>query len=167
MDQKLWVFEIFRRSLAGRACARANEEELTTCAKFWGQEVGGRGQGECKKRNPRKSGQRPLVAGRASARSGWRPVVACRPWVAACTNRHRVFLKAFLDSFLIIFLRPLHVARAWASWGVGCTTPHFLKLAPILGSANSSKIHGEWRFHFFPKIFFPKFKAHLDLHIYH
>jgi hypothetical protein len=29
--------------------------------------------------------------------------------------------------------------------------PHFLKLAPTLGSANSSKIHGEWRFHFFPK----------------
>jgi hypothetical protein len=26
-----------------------------------------------------------------------------------------------------------------------------LKLAPTLGSANSSKIHGEWRFHFFPK----------------
>jgi hypothetical protein len=28
---------------AGRACVGANEEELTTCAKFWGQEVGGRG----------------------------------------------------------------------------------------------------------------------------
>jgi hypothetical protein len=27
----------------GRACVGANEEELTTCAKFWGQEVGGSG----------------------------------------------------------------------------------------------------------------------------
>jgi hypothetical protein len=26
-----------------------------------------------------------------------------------------------------------------------------LKLAPTLGSANSSKVCGEWRFHFFPK----------------
>jgi hypothetical protein len=33
---KVWV---------GRACVGANEEELTTCAKFWGQEVGGRKQG--------------------------------------------------------------------------------------------------------------------------
>jgi hypothetical protein len=36
-----------------------------------------------------------------------------------------------------------------------------LKLAPTLGSANSSKIHGEWRFRFFPK-----FSPHLDLPIY-
>jgi hypothetical protein len=27
---------------AGWACVGANEEELITCAKFWGQEVGGR-----------------------------------------------------------------------------------------------------------------------------
>jgi hypothetical protein len=27
----------------GGACAGANEEELTICAKFWGQEVGRRG----------------------------------------------------------------------------------------------------------------------------
>jgi hypothetical protein len=29
---------------AGRACVGANEEELTTCAKIWRQEVGKRGQ---------------------------------------------------------------------------------------------------------------------------
>jgi hypothetical protein len=39
--------------------------------------------------------------------------------------------------------KPVLVSVTWA--------PHFLKLAPTLGSANSSKIHGEWRFHFFPK----------------
>jgi hypothetical protein len=44
--------------------------------------------------------------------------------------------------------------------------PHYLKLAPTLGSANSSKIHGELRFHFFPKKTNPKFRTHLDLHIY-
>jgi hypothetical protein len=36
---------------------------------------------------------------------------------------------------------------------MGVQHPHYLKLAPTLGSANSSKIHGEWRFHFF-SIFF-------------
>jgi hypothetical protein len=40
-------------------------------------------------------------------------------------------------------------ARAFGRMGV--QHPYFLKLAPTLGSANSSKIHGEWRFHFFPK----------------
>jgi hypothetical protein len=48
----------------------------------------------------------------------------------------------------------------------GCTIPHFLKCAPTLGSANSSKIHGEWRFHFFPKSFLAKFSPHVDLPIY-
>jgi hypothetical protein len=55
-------------------------------------------------------------------------------------------------------------ARAFGRMGV--QHPHFLKLAPILGSANSSKIHGEWRFHFFPQFIFAKFSPHLDLHIY-
>jgi hypothetical protein len=36
MDQKLWMFEVSRRSL-GRACVVANEEELTTLQNFWGQ----------------------------------------------------------------------------------------------------------------------------------
>jgi hypothetical protein len=52
-------------------------------------------------------------------------------------------------------------------WENGCTTPPFLKLVPTLGSANSSKIHGEWRFQFFPQFVFAKFSPHLDLHIYH
>jgi hypothetical protein len=56
----------------------------------------------------------------------------------------------------------------WArAFGRMCVQqPHFLKLAPTLGSANSSKIHGEWRFHFFPKKKIPKFRVHLGLHIY-
>jgi hypothetical protein len=49
---------------------------------------------------------------------------------------------------------------------MGIQHPHYLKLAPTLGSANSSKIHGEWRFHFFPNKKIPEFRTHLDLHIY-
>jgi hypothetical protein len=45
-------------------------------------------------------------------------------------------------------------ARAFGRMGV--QHPHFLKLAPTLGSANSSKIHGKWKFHFFPKKKSPK-----------
>jgi hypothetical protein len=37
-NQKLWVFEVFWRSLAGWACAGANQQELTTCAKSGEQE---------------------------------------------------------------------------------------------------------------------------------
>ena len=32
-DQKLWVFEIFGEVWAGQPCVRANQQELTTCAK--------------------------------------------------------------------------------------------------------------------------------------
>jgi hypothetical protein len=38
-------------------------------------------------------------------------------------------------------------ARAFGKMGVQHS--HFLKLARTLGSANSFKFHGEWRFHFF------------------
>jgi hypothetical protein len=58
MDQKLWVFEVFRKSL-GRA--GANEEELTTFTKIWEQGVGRRKEGATIKGDPRKSGQRPAV----------------------------------------------------------------------------------------------------------
>jgi hypothetical protein len=34
-DQKLWMFEVFRRSLGS---VGANQQELTTCAKNGGQE---------------------------------------------------------------------------------------------------------------------------------
>jgi hypothetical protein len=46
---------------AGRACAGANEEELTTCAKLWGQEVGGKK--EAIMRNPHRRGRRRVTAG--------------------------------------------------------------------------------------------------------
>jgi hypothetical protein len=45
--------------------------------------------------------------------------------------------------------------------------PHFLKLAHILGSVESSIPHGDWRFHFFLNFNFAKFRVHLDLRIHH
>jgi hypothetical protein len=59
---------------AGWACAGANEEESTTCAKFWGQEVGGRGQGEYKKGDPCRSGRRPPTAPRPTVADCWSPL---------------------------------------------------------------------------------------------
>jgi hypothetical protein len=53
---------------AGRACAVANEEELTTCAKLWGQ--GARG---IPKKGPMQ--ERSATADRSST-SGRRPLVA-------------------------------------------------------------------------------------------
>jgi hypothetical protein len=50
-------------------------------------------------------------------------------------------------------------------WGVRLQHPYCLKLAPTLGSVESSIPHGAWRFHFFP-IFFAKIKGHLDLHMH-
>jgi hypothetical protein len=121
------------------------------------------------------STRRPAVAGPPTAAlGGRRPPVGRRPRVAACTGCDcgccAIFFYLFSekkgDIFFSFFFRPLHVARAWTSCGGVCTVSHFLKCAPTLGSANSSKIHGEWRFHFFPNFVFPKFTSYMDLHIY-
>jgi hypothetical protein len=44
--------------------------------------------------------------------------------------------------------------------------PHYLELAPTLGSVKSSISHRDCRFHFFSNFTFPKFRINLDLHIY-
>jgi hypothetical protein len=114
---------------------------LTTCAKSGGQEE--------KKFN--KNGNSPTGPGIDPRSPAW----TC--WTVPN------FLKFF-------YLKKMNFwkfgkwARAFGRMGVH--RPHFLKLAPTLGSGNSSKIHGEWRFHFFPNFLFPKFSSYLDLHIY-
>jgi hypothetical protein len=50
-------------------------------------------------------------------------------------------------------------------WKNGCTTPPFFEAT--LGSVKSSIPHGDWKFPFFSIFIFPKFRIHLDLHIYH
>jgi hypothetical protein len=62
---------------AGRACAAANEEELTACAKFCGQGGWARGAGVDKVGHPCWGGRRPLVgAADRAPTSGWRPWIA-------------------------------------------------------------------------------------------
>jgi hypothetical protein len=56
------------------------------------------------------------------------------------------------------------MARALGRMGV--QHPHFLKLAPTLGSVKCSILHGDWRFYFFSNFIFDKFRVHLDLHIH-
>jgi hypothetical protein len=58
---------------AGRACAGANEEELTKHQKFWGQGGGGRGVGGWKNGGP--VGAQSAAADRAPT-NGHRPLVA-------------------------------------------------------------------------------------------
>jgi hypothetical protein len=51
--------------------------------------------------------------------------------------------------------------------GLGAQNTHFFKLPPSLVSVKSSIPHWVWRFFFFFNFIFPKFRVHMDLHIYH
>jgi hypothetical protein len=112
----------------GRACVGANEEELTTCAKFWGQEEGGR-------ENTKKgdslgnrwsvatdrsttNGRRPLVApGRATA--GWL-AVARRATMARSGRRPAGrCLDNWAWRFFILFLFNLFFKALACSKGLG------------------------------------------------
>jgi hypothetical protein len=67
--QKLWVFEVLGELWAGRACARTNQQELTTCAKSRGQE---KENFQKKKGKPTLSRRRPTVGGQ--------PLVVDQAW---------------------------------------------------------------------------------------
>jgi hypothetical protein len=51
-------------------------------------------------------------------------------------------------------------ARAFERMGV--QHPHFLKLAPTLGSVESLNPHRAWRFYFFSNSLFAKIRGHMD-----
>jgi hypothetical protein len=71
--------------------------------------------------------------------------VGQRLGLSCCTH-----LNLFLFYFILKeFLEVWEMGQGF--WENGCIASPFLKLAPTLESANSSKIHGEWRFHFFSK----------------
>jgi hypothetical protein len=114
---------------AGRACAGANQQELTTCAKSGGQE----------KKNQEKWEQPERCSCRPTAGRGSTPVPT------GLFQKKLIFFNLKKKNFGNFG----KWARAFERMGVH--HPHHLKLAPTLGSANSSKIHGQWRFHFFPK----------------
>jgi hypothetical protein len=118
-DQKLWVFEIFRRSL-GRASMCWSQ--LTTCAKKWEQkEEFFFAKGGC--RTPGRD----------------RRALALQP--SNC-----VFLSSSFWFFKTFFWKFGEWARPFGRMGVQHT--HFLKLAPTLGSVKSCILHGTWRFYF-------------------
>jgi hypothetical protein len=92
---------------------------------------------------------RGLVAWQRPGPDRWSPDSGRPPAV----GRHLCLWDSsiFFDIFLFKKKEILEVwvmARAFERMGL--QHPHFLKLAPTLGSANTSKIHGEWRFHFSP-----------------
>jgi hypothetical protein len=126
----------FQREVwAGWACAGANQQELTTCTKSGGQEekkIQKKWELPHKSRRRSVAGGRPLVAGRRST-----------PALVGQFTFFEIFLfkkKEFLEVW----------EMGQGFWENGCTTPPFFE---ALGSANSSKIHGEWRFTFSHNLF--------------
>jgi hypothetical protein len=65
-------------------------------------------------------------------------LIFCRP---------PLFFAIFFFLFTLFFGS---LRWAWHFGRMGVHHPHFLKLAPTLGDAQSSIPHGAWRFHFFP-----------------
>jgi hypothetical protein len=111
--------------------------------KFLG--VGGRrkGAGEYKKGDPHENGQRPLVTllpddQQSPSGRPWPVAGAHQPRTAAWTDKRGGSFLYFLDSFFINFFKALACSKGlgFLGGGVGCTTFHFLKHAPTLGSAN-------------------------------
>jgi hypothetical protein len=138
-DQKLWKFEVLRRSL-GKAgmCMRKSWPKVPR---------GGGGDGVWKK------GHSVQIGGLSHGRS-----------VVPNSLRYSHFLHLKKNKIDFFFGKCKEWAMAFGRMGV--QHPHFLKLAPILGSVKCSIFHGDWRFYFFSNFIFPKFRVHLDLHIY-
>jgi hypothetical protein len=150
--------KFFGEVWAGRACAEANEEELTTCAKIWGQrgrKEGARGRikgdhigavgdywSEVADRSPTSGCQLLVVpdqatAGRSAvarpataARGERRLAVACRSRDATSVDRAWCFLINFFGTFFFSFQRPVDVVRAWPALGGVYTTPPFFEACP-------------------------------------
>jgi hypothetical protein len=74
-------------------------------------------------------------------------------------------IRLFQFIYLFIYLEVWEMGQGF--WENGCTAPPLFEACPTLGSANSFKIHGEWRFHFFPRKKIPKFRTPLNLRIYY
>jgi hypothetical protein len=61
--------------------------------------------------------------------------------------------RFFFIKMGIFFLKLLKGPYMLQGLGVCARHPHFLKLAPTLGSVESSIPHGLWRFYFFSNFF--------------
>jgi hypothetical protein len=102
-----------------------------------------------------------VVGGGRSEGQG-RPATSGHLPAAALSDCGPYCFKFF--SFLVFFGKYGEWAKPF--WRIGVQHPHFLKLAPTLGSVKCFILHGDWRFHFFSNFIFSKFRVHLDLHIY-
>jgi hypothetical protein len=126
------MFEVSRRSLGRVGMCWSQPARVDHLRKKW--RVG-------RKKNSRKMG----TARQAQVSThGRRPTTGRHLRLSRCSN--------FFNLKKFFFWKFGKWARAFERMGIQHT--HYLKLAPTLGSANSSKIHGEWRFHFFFNLFF-------------
>jgi hypothetical protein len=89
---------------AGRACAAANEEELTTCANFCGQGGWAGGQGIKIVGHPRRGGRRLLVrAANRAPTSGCPPAAGCSLSIQTSCDCASCGLLIFFDFFFTNF----------------------------------------------------------------
>jgi hypothetical protein len=141
MDQRLWVFEVFREVWVRWALARANEE-LTNCPKV--EEEGRKMEEGRKREEAARKKEGPACGQQATA--------SCRP--AAARSLTQTMARPLFPIFFglkKIKLGCLGIGLAFGRMGVRYS--YFLNLAPILGRVKSSIPHGAWRFHFFFKLF--------------
>jgi hypothetical protein len=138
MDQKLWMFENFRKSLdrAGMGWSQ------------WGGVDQSSKSGGRRRKNRRQQGKNG--APMCSQQDRGSP--------AAAHSLIDCKLGPFFQFFLVFFINFF-----WGCLGMGLDFrrmevqhSHFLNLAPILGRVKSSIPHGAWRFHFFPIFIFAK-----------
>jgi hypothetical protein len=108
----------------GQACARTNQQELTTCAKNGGHE---------KKKFQKNWAVSPC------------PSIDRRPQVDTWTGSAWFLLKKIY--LFIYFWKFGEWAKAFGRMGAQYT--HFFKLPPTLGSVKSSIPHRVWRLYFF------------------
>jgi hypothetical protein len=133
-DQKLWMFEVFRRSLGRVGMCWSQWGEVNHMRKKWGKEGGKGGGGQLdNKRGPH---------------SDW-----WAPYVVMTSNFYKFFFGTFVEL--------LGILGEWMY-----STPIFWSLPLHLEVLNLPFLMEIEGFNIFKILFFPKFRVHLDLHIY-
>jgi hypothetical protein len=151
-DQKLWVFEVSGQCLARVGMCLSHPTRIDHLRKKW----------RAREKKILKKGTVcpcPSVDPRPSATSGSPPAAGRHLDKGKLSHSFEIFYF-----FEILFWKFGEWTRAFGR--TSAQHPHFLKLAPTLGSVKSCKLHGGWRFHFFSNFIFHEFRVHIDLHIY-
>jgi hypothetical protein len=160
-DQKLWEKIKLGEMWVRRACARTNEQELTTCAKTCGQEEGREFWQE------RVLGTRVGLAGNHWSPTrghavwvGRRPMIAHQPWLAVWQNAIYPPTYPLFSNFMVFFWRgggggilrkfgdgPNILGEWLYNTPIFCTLPLYLK---------GEIFHSSWSLEI---LFFPNFLA--------